>query len=125
MLKLLKLFRYLRAKEWLFCLFSLVFVCAQVVLELMIPDYMSEITTLIETPGSAMGDVWSTGGMMLLCAFGSLVSSIAVCFFASRIAANFSKRLRKEMFYKVESFTLEEINAFSTASLITLSLIHI
>ena len=121
MLKLLKLFRYLRAKEWLFCLFSLVFVCAQVVIELMIPDYMSEITTLIETPGSAMGDVWSAGGMMLLCAFGSLVSSIAVCFFASRIAANFSKRLRKEMFYKVESFTLEEINAFSTASLITRS----
>ena len=121
MLKLLKLFRYLSAKEWLFCLFSLVFVFVQVVLDLMIPDYMSRITTLIETPGSAIGDVWSAGGMMLLCAFGSLVSSVAVCFFASRIAANFSKRLRKEMFYKVESFTLEEINAFSTASLITRS----
>lgn len=121
MLKLLKLFRYLSAKEWLFCLFSLVFVFVQVVLDLMIPDYMSRITTLIETPGSAIGDVWSAGGMMLLCAFGSLVSSVAVCFFASRIAANFSKRLRKEMFYKVESFTLEEINSFSTASLITRS----
>lgn len=121
MLKLLKLFRYLRAKEWLFSLFSLVFVAAQVVLDLMIPDYMSEITTLIETPGSAIGDVWSAGGMMLLCALGSLVSSVAVCFFASRIAANFSRRLRKEMFYKVESFTLEEINAFSAASLITRS----
>ena len=121
MLKLLKLFRYLRAKEWLFSVFSLVFVCAQVVLDLMIPDYMSEITTLTETPGSAIGDVWSAGGMMLLCAFGSLLSSVAVCFFASRIAANFSKRLRREMFYKVESFTLEEINAFSTASLITRS----
>ncbi len=121
MLKLLKLFRYLRAKEWLFSLFSLVFVGAQVVLDLMIPDYMSEITTLIETPGSDIGAVWSAGGMMLLCALGSLVSSVAVCFFASRIAANFSRRLRKEMFYKVESFTLEEINAFSTASLITRS----
>lgn len=121
MLKLLKLFRYLSAKEWLFCLFSLVFVFIQVVLDLMIPDYMSRITTLIETPGSAIGEVWSAGGMMLLCAFGSLVSSVAVCFFASRIAANFSKRLRKEMFYKVESFTLEEINSFSTASLITRS----
>ncbi len=121
MLKLLKLFRYLRAKEWLFFLFSLVFVCAQVVLDLMIPDYMSEITTLVKTPGSAIGDVWGAGGMMLLCALGSLVSSIAVCFFASRIAANFSRRLRREMFYKVESFTLEEINAFSTASLITRS----
>ena len=121
MLKLLKLFRYLSAKEWLFCLFSLVFVFVQVVLDLMIPDYMSRITTLIETPGSAIGEVWSAGGMMLLCAFGSLVSSVAVCFFASRIAANFSKRLRREMFYKVESFTLEDINAFSTASLITRS----
>ena len=121
MLKLLKLFRYLRAKEWLFSLFSLVFVGVQVVLDLMIPDYMSEITTLVQTPGSAIGDVWSAGGMMLLCALGSLVSSIAVCFFASRIAANFSRRLRREMFYKVESFTLEEINAFSTASLITRS----
>ena len=121
MIKLLKLFRYLKAKEWLFCLLSLVFICAQVVLELMIPDYMSSITTLIETPNSAMSDVWSAGGMMLLCALGSLISSIAVCFFASRIAANFSRRLRKEMFDKVESFTLEEINAFSTASLITRS----
>lgn len=121
MIKLVKLFRYLKAKEWLFCLLSLVLICIQVVLELMIPDYMSSITTLIETPGSAMSDVWSSGGMMLLCAFGSLVSSVAVCFFASRIAANFSRRLRKEMFDKVESFTLEEINAFSTASLITRS----
>ncbi len=121
MIKLLKLFRYLKAKEWLFFLSSLVFICAQVVLELRIPDYMSSITTLIQTPGSAMADVWSAGGRMLLCAFGSLISSIAVCFFASRIAANFSRRLRKEMFDKVESFTLEEINAFSTASLITRS----
>ncbi len=121
MIKLLKLFRYLKAKEWMFFLFSLVFIFAQVVLELRIPDYMSSITTLIQTPGSAMGQVWSAGGRMLLCAFGSLISSIAVCFFASRIAANFSRRLRKEMFDKVESFTLEEINAFSTASLITRS----
>ncbi len=121
MTKLLKLFRYLKAKEWLFFLFSLVFVCVQVVLDLMIPDYMSQITTLIETQGSAIGDVWSAGGMMLLCALGSLVSSVAVCFFASRIAAAFSRRLRKEMFDKVSSFSLEEINAFSTSSLITRS----
>lgn len=121
MRKLLKLFKYLKAKEWLFFVFSLVFVCVQVVLDLMIPDYMSQITTLIETPGSAIDAVWSAGGMMLLCAFGSLIVSIAVCFFASRIAAAFSRRLRKAMFDRVESFTLEEINAFSTASLITRS----
>ncbi len=121
MRKLLKLFKYLKAKEWLFFVFSLVFVCVQVVLDLMIPDYMSQITTLIETPGSAIDAVWSAGGMMLLCALGSLIASIAVCFFASRIAAAFSRRLRKAMFDRVESFTLEEINAFSTASLITRS----
>ena len=68
---LMKLFRYLKAKEWMFFLFSLVFVCTQVVLDLKIPDYMSQITTLIETPGSAIGDVWSAGGMMLLCALGA------------------------------------------------------
>lgn len=121
MRKLLKLFKYLKAKEWLFFVFSLVFVCVQVVLDLMIPDYMSQITTLIETPGSSIDAVWSAGGMMLLCALGSLIASIAVCFFASRIAAAFSRRLRKAMFDRVESFTLEEINAFSTASLITRS----
>lgn len=121
MLKLLKLFRYLRAKEWLFSLFSLVFVGVQVVLDLMIPDYMSEITTLIETPGQRhrrclerrRHDAAVCAGQSCLIGRGVL--------FASRIAANFSRRLRREMFYKVESFTLEEINAFSTASLITRS----
>lgn len=121
MLKLLKLFRYLKAKDLLFFAFSLVFVCVQVAFDLMIPDYMSDITTLVKTPGSAMGDVWASGGMMLLCALVSLLSSVAVCFFASRIAADFSKRLREALFDRVESFSLEEINAFSTASLITRS----
>lgn len=118
---MIKLFRYLKLKEWLYFLISLVFIVAQVFLDLKLPDYMSEITTLVETEGSAMGDIWSAGGMMLLCSLGSLAASIIVCFLAARIAAGFSKRLRAEMFNKVESFSLEEINAFSTASLITRS----
>ena len=118
---MIKLFRYLKLKEWLYFLISLVFIVAQVFLDLKLPDYMSRITTLVETSGSAMGDIWSAGGMMLLCSLGSLASSIIVCFLAARIAASFSKRLRAEMFNKVESFSLEEINAFSTASLITRS----
>lgn len=118
---MIKLFRYLKLKEWLYFLISLVFIVAQVFLDLKLPDYMSRITTLVETSGSAMGDIWSAGGMMLLCSLGSLAASVIVCFLAARIAASFSKRLRAEMFDKVESFSLEEINAFSTASLITRS----
>ena len=118
---MIKLFRNLKLKEWLYFLISLVFIVAQVFLDLKLPDYMSRITMLVETSGSAMGDIWSAGGMMLLCSLGSLASSIIVCFLAARIAASYSKRLRAEMFNKVESFSLEEINAFSTASLITRS----
>lgn len=118
---MIKLFRYLKLKEWLYFLISLVFIVAQVFLDLKLPDYMSRITMLVETSGSAMGDIWSAGGMMLLCSLGSLASSITVCFLAARIAASYSKRLRAEMFNKVESFSLEEINEFSTASLITRS----
>ena len=116
-----RLLRYINKKEWLYFLLSLGFIVSQVWLDLKLPDYTSEITKLVETEGSAMHDIWVAGGKMLLCSLGSLASSIAVCFFASMIAAGFSKRLRKALFDKVESFSLEEINAFSTASLITRS----
>lgn len=118
---MLKLLRYLKRKEWLFFLLSLVFIAAQVWLDLKLPDYMSEITKLVETEGSAMNDIWTAGGMMLLCSLGSLASSVAVCFLASNIAAGFSKRLRSAMYYKVQSFSKNEIGRFSTPSLITRS----
>ena len=116
-----KLLRYMKGREWLFFLVSLVFIISQVWLDLKLPDYMSEITTLVETEGSAMADIWASGGKMLLCSLGSLASSIVVCYLASSIAASFSRRLRTAMFDKVESFSMEEINSFSTASLITRS----
>lgn len=118
---MLKLLRYLKRKEWLFFLLSLGFIAAQVWLDLKLPDYMSEITKLVETEGSAMNDIWTAGGMMLLCSLGSLASSVAVCFLASNIAAGFSKRLRSAMYYKVQSFSKNEIGRFSTPSLITRS----
>lgn len=116
-----KLLRYMKGREWLFFLVSLVFIISQVWLDLKLPDYMAEITTLVETEGSAMADIWASGGKMLLCSLGSLASSIIVCYLASSIAASFSRRLRAAMFDKVESFSMEEINSFSTASLITRS----
>jgi len=117
----LKIFRYLKPKEWLMAAVSLIFIVSQVWLELKMPEYMQRITSLVSTPGSAMSDVWAAGGFMLLCALGSLVGAVIVGFIAARIAASFSQRLRSLLFNKVESFSMEEINRFSTSSLITRS----
>ena len=116
-----RLLKRLKAAEWLQALVSLAFIVAQVWLDLKLPDYMSEITRLTQTPGSAISDIWLAGGKMLLCALGSVASAIIVGFFASRIAASFSQRLRSQLFAKVDSFSMEEINRFSTDSLITRS----
>ncbi|MDR2044937.1 MAG: ABC transporter ATP-binding protein/permease [Clostridium sp.] len=118
---MIRIFRYLRPKEWLVALISLAFIVAQVWLDLKSPDYMSEITILVQTPGSAMSDVWLAGGKMLLCTLGSLAAAVTVGFFAARIAAAFSMQLRSLLFHKVESFSMEEISRFSTDSLITRS----
>lgn len=118
---MIKIFKHLRTNEWLQILLSLGFVVITVWLDLKLPDYMAEITVLVQTEGSAMNDIWSAGGKMLLCAFGSLISSCTVGFFGARIAASFSKRLRMLVYDKVESFSMEEMNRFSTSSLITRS----
>ena len=116
-----RILKYLRGRELAMVGASLVFIVCQVWLDLKMPDYMSEITTLVQTPGSQMADVWRAGGWMLLCALGSLLSSVATGYFAARIAAGFAKRLRGLVFDRVEDFSMEEINRFSTASLITRS----
>ena len=116
-----KILKRIKAKEWLQAALSLVFIVAQVWLDLKLPEYMSEITRLTQTPGSAMSDIWKAGGYMLLCALGSLMAAIIVGFLAARIAASFSMRLRSLMFNQVDSFSMEEINKFSTSSLITRS----
>jgi ATP-binding cassette subfamily B protein len=118
---MLKIFKYLKLKEWMLISISVVFIVSQVYLDLKIPDYMSEITMLIQTPGNTVGEIWQTGSYMLLCALGSLVSSVIVGFLAARVAATLSKRLRSLQFERVESFSMEEIGRFSTASLITRS----
>ncbi|MGL6201700.1 MAG: ABC transporter ATP-binding protein [Lachnospiraceae bacterium] len=118
---MLKIFKHLRPKEWVQAGVSLIFIVAQVWLDLKLPDYMSEITTLVQTPGSEMKDIWIAGGWMLLCAIGSLLAAFVVGFFAARIGASFSQHLRSLLFNRVESFSMEEMNRFSTSSLITRS----
>lgn len=118
---MLKIFKNLERKEWLLFSISLIFIISQVWLDLKMPDYMSEITQLVQTPGSEMIKVLGAGGWMLLCALGSMLTSIIVAALAAKIAANLSARLRLKLFDKVQEFSMEEINRFSTASLITRS----
>ncbi len=116
---MLKLFKNFTKKDCLLILISLVLIVFQVWLDLKIPDYMSEITKLVQTEGSQMSDILYQGGFMLLCAFGSLVSAILVCYLTSLVSASFSLNLRKDLFEKVENFSMQEIKKFSTSSLIT------
>lgn len=118
---MLRIFKNFRKQEVVLALFSVVFVVAQVWLELKLPDYMREITSLITTQDSVMHDILIAGGKMLLCAFGSLLVTVLVAVCASRIASNFSAIVRGKLFDKVQSFSMEEIGRFSTASLITRS----
>lgn len=118
---MLKLSKYFTKQEWLmiFAIVGCVFV--QVFFDLRLPDYMSGITTLLQTEGSTTAQILSQGGAMILCACGSLAAAIAVCYFASRISAGLSLTLRAQLYDKVDSFSMQEINQFSTASLITRS----
>ena len=113
--------KYLRAREWGAIAICVVLIAFMVYLELEIPGYMSTITTEIVSPDTDMDVVYSDGGMMLLCAFGSLVVSIVVGGLAAWIATSFSRRLRDLEYARVQSFSLEEMNRFSTSSLITRS----
>ena len=116
---MLKLFKNFTKKDWLFILISLALIFTQVWLELKMPDYMSEITQLVQTEGSEMKDILINGGYMLACAFGSLVAAIVTGYITSKISSNFSKNIRKKIFTKVENLAMHEVKQFSTNSLIT------
>ena len=118
---MIKLFKYLRKKDWLYIFISLCFIVCQVWLDLKIPDYMSEITRLIQTPDSALGDVLVVGMKMLGCALLSMAATFIVGYFVAVVAAGLSRRLREAVYDKVISFSMEEMGRFSTASLITRS----
>lgn len=114
-------FQNLKKTDWLLAAVCLAFIVVQVWLDLKTPDYMAEITTLVQTAGSTMGEILSAGGMMLVCSLGSLAASVVTAICAARIAATLGATLRGRLFSKVQSFSMEEIGRFSTASLITRS----
>ncbi len=108
-------------KSWLFVLLNIVCILTQVWLELKMPDYMAEITALTQTQGSEISDILLAGSKMMLCALLALVLAIIIHFICAKIAADYSFSMRAKLYDKVESFSLEQMNRFSPASLITRS----
>ena len=116
---MLKLLKNVDKKSWLFALVVFGLVLVQVWLELKMPDYMSEITVLVQSDGSEMIDILKNGAYMLACAFGSVVAAVVTGFFTAKMSATLSMRIRKRLFNKVEELSMNEIKEFSTSSLIT------
>ncbi len=114
-----KLLKNISKKQWFFIMVSFILIVGQVWLELKMPDYMSEITVLVQSEGSNMKDILINGGYMLACALGSLLSAIIVGYLVSNISATFSMKVRKKLFNKVENLSMHEVKQFSTSSLIT------
>lgn len=116
---MIKLFKQMRRKEALMALLCAVLVVGQVWFELRLPDYMTQLTTLIKTPGSASGDIWNVGVQMLLVTLGSAVLSIGCGFLAAKCASGFSFTVREKLFHHVMACGSEEMQGFSVPSLIT------
>ena len=116
---MLKIFRFMKKRDLGYALLCLILVAGQVWFDLTMPDYMSDITKLIVTPGSPMTEIWIAGAKMLSCALGSAALAVIVGYFASRLASNFSYTVREKVFYHVTDFGAREMKKFSTASLIT------
>ena len=116
---MIKIFKYLKKKDWLFIFISFVLIVLQVALELKMPDYTKELTILVQNDTDSMSEVYKNGGLMLLCALGSLALAILCSFFISKLSSSFSKNLRDQLFSKITKFSNSEMDKFSTPSLIT------
>lgn len=118
---MLKIFKYLKLEEWVLIGITIILIAFQVWLDLEVPDYMREITILVQQEGSNVADIWIAGGKMLACALISFFAAIMCGYISAKVGASLSARLRAGVYGKVESFSMQEINKFSTASLITRS----
>ena len=116
---MIKLFKNLSKRDWVIVLIVVLLVVFSIFLDLKMPEYMSDITILVQTDGNTMKDVLIAGAHMMICAFGSLFCTIAVGYFTSLLSARFSRTVRRKLFAKVEDFGLTEIKKFRTSSLIT------
>ncbi len=116
---MIKLLKNLTKRDLFFSIISLILIIIQVYLELKMPDFMSKVTILVQSDNSSMNEILINGLYMLLCAFGSLISTIIVGYFIASISASFSFVTRKKLFEKVENLSTKEIKEFEVSSLIT------
>ena len=116
---MIKILKNLKPRDLCYILICAALVVVQVWLELTMPDYTQKLTLAVTAEKTDMNIVWENGGMMLLCAFGSMTAAIICGFFAAQVAANFAKTLREKLFDRIMRFSNAEINKFSTPSLIT------
>lgn len=115
---MLKLLKNLGKREYIYILICIVLMVFQVWLDLKLPDFMTEITKLVQM-GGAVADIVKQGSLMLGCAFGSLIISVIISYFATFVAGKFGEKIRSKVFNKVLDFSMEEIKEFSVSSLIT------
>ena len=115
---MITLLKKMRRREKLMALLCIILVLGQVYFDLAMPDYMSDLTVMIQTPGSEQSEIWSVGGKMLGCALFSMALAVISGYFAAQTAAGFSYAVREEIFDKVSSFGKQEMNGFSVPSLI-------
>jgi len=117
----MNLFKYLHTREWIYLVLSIILIVGQVWLDLKLPNYMADITVLVQTGVDSTKDIWIAGLKMLACALGSAGMAVIVGYFCAQIAGKISQRIRSEVFNRVEAFSVDEIKKFSVASLITRS----
>ncbi len=115
---MIKLLKKMRGKEWLMAGLCVIFVLGQIYFDLSLPDYMSNLTVLINTPGSTMSDILSTGMQMLGCTLASAVLCVMCGFLTAKVAAGYSFSVREAVFNKIADFGQHEMMAFSVPSLI-------
>lgn len=115
---MIKLLRYLRRKETIMAVLCILLVLGQVYFDLLLPDFMSDLTMLINTPGSEMADIWSTGLQMLCCTLAGTFLCILSGYLAARVAAGFSHAVRSKLFGHVLNFGKQEMQQFSVPSLV-------
>lgn len=116
---MIKLFKKMNKKSYVFMFISFVMILGQVYFDLKLPDYMSNITKLVQTEGSAMSEILTQGGYMMLCAFASLALAIITGYLMSYISASLSMGIKESLYNRVDEFGTSEMKKFSVSSLIT------
>ncbi|MBR1534267.1 MAG: ABC transporter ATP-binding protein [Ruminococcus sp.] len=118
---MLSFVRHFTKRDWIAVAGAVVLIALSVWLELLMPEYMKDITALIVIPGAEINDILIAGGKMLLCALASMLVTVLVTVITGFLASSYSYNVRAKLYDAVESFSMAEINRFSTSSLITRS----